>query len=54
MGEKIVHVEYNKIEIEKNFNLEQYDPNSFDPTTMMSYQLPIKSKMALKVCDFFR
>ena len=38
-------------EVPKIFSLEQNFPNPFNPSTLISYQLPINSRMAIKIYD---
>jgi hypothetical protein len=45
-----VEEEY-KSEIPKEFNLSQNYPNPFNPSTVISYQLPVSSKVIIKVYD---
>jgi hypothetical protein len=45
----------NEVEVEINlpsvFNLEQNYPNPFNPVTIISWQLPVSSKVTIKVYD---
>ena len=48
---EITSVNHKAIELPKRFSLEQNYPNPFNPTTTISFSIPIKSFVSLKVYD---
>jgi len=48
---EVTSVEENQIEIPSSYNLSQNFPNPFNPSTKISWQLPVGSQQTLKVFD---